>query len=70
MHTSAFSDAASASHLIGAVVEKYADELIDLRRDLHAHPELSWAEHRTTELVATRIARGGLARPRSCRRPG
>jgi amidohydrolase len=59
MHTSAFSDAASASHLIGAVVEKYADELIDLRRDLHAHPELSWAEHRTTELVATRMREAG-----------
>ena len=59
MHTSAFSDAASASHLIGAVVEKYADELIDLRRDLHAHPELSWAEHRTTELVVTRMREAG-----------
>ena len=33
-----------ASGVIEAVLEKYADELTDLRRDLHAHPELSWSE--------------------------
>ena len=27
-------------------------ELVGLRRDLHAHPELSWTEHRTTDVVA------------------
>lgn len=37
-----------AASLVDEVVEKYADELIDLRRDLHAHPELSWTESRTT----------------------
>ncbi|HEU4811383.1 MAG TPA: amidohydrolase [Nocardioides sp.] len=45
--------------LIEAVVEKYSDELIELRRDLHAHPELSWAETRTTELVAERVQEAG-----------
>ena len=49
----------SASALIEAVVDKNVDDLIDLRRDLHAHPELSWAEHRTTELAAVRIAAAG-----------
>ena len=49
-----------ASSTIESVVEKYSDELIDLRRDLHAHPELSWAEARTTRLVATRLAEAGL----------
>src|SRR3569623_2486154 len=34
------------------VVDKREDELVDLRRDLHAHPELSWEERRTTDLVA------------------
>ena len=38
------------------------DELIELRRDLHAHPELSWHEERTTEVVAERLERAGLAR--------
>ena len=33
-------------------VDAYDAELTDLRRDIHAHPELSWQEHRTTELIA------------------
>ncbi|NYG55107.1 amidohydrolase [Nocardioides perillae] len=44
--------ASPASAVLDAVVEKLTDDLVDLRRDLHAHPELSWAEHRTTERVA------------------
>ena len=38
--------------LIDTVVDKHTDDLIDLRRDLHAHPELSWEETRTTDLVS------------------
>lgn len=34
-------------------------EFIDLRRDLHRHPELSFAEHRTSDIVASRLARLG-----------
>ncbi|GAA5148104.1 M20 family metallopeptidase [Nocardioides marinquilinus] len=41
------------------VVAKYDAELVDLRRDLHAHPELSWAETRTTELVTQWVERAG-----------
>ncbi|MEZ5091489.1 amidohydrolase [Nocardioides sp.] len=48
-----------AAELIEAVVEKHADDLIELRRDLHAHPELSWAEHRTTEIAAARVEAAG-----------
>ena len=48
-----------ASSLIADVVEKYSDDLISLRRDLHAHPELSWAESRTTECVVTHLADTG-----------
>lgn len=40
-----------ASPVIAEIVDKYADDLIALRRDLHAHPELSWAEERTTQCV-------------------
>ena len=50
-----------ASSIIEAVLEKYADDLIDLRRDLHAHPELSWSEKRTTGVVADRLTEAGLA---------
>jgi len=49
-----------ASRVIDAIVDKYADDLIDLRRDLHAHPELSWAEARTSAAVADRLEAAGL----------
>jgi amidohydrolase len=49
-----------ASRLLGEVVDKHADELIEFRRDLHAHPELSWNEARTTEKVASRLEQAGL----------
>src|SRR3954468_22524213 len=55
--------------VVDTVVDKHADELLDLRRDLHAHPELSWQEVRTTDLVTHhldavgwRLARGGPRR--------
>ena len=40
-------------------VSAYDDELIELRRDLHAHPELSWVETRTTGIVIERLERAG-----------
>ena len=35
-------------------------ELIAFRRDLHAHPELGYHEHRTTSRVALRLSAAGL----------
>ena len=32
-----------------------SDRMVDLRHDLHAHPELSFEEHRTTEVITTRL---------------
>ncbi len=49
-----------ASALIESVVDKFSDDLIDFRRDLHAHPELSWHERRTTDVVADRLEALGL----------
>ena len=49
-----------ASGVIEAVLEKYGDDLVDFRRDLHAHPELSWSEKRTTSVVADRLVEAGL----------
>jgi amidohydrolase len=43
-----------------AGVDAQADQLIEVRRDLHAHPELSWAEERTTALIAKRLDELGL----------
>jgi amidohydrolase len=38
----------------------YQAELTEFRRDLHAHPELAFAEHRTTRRVALRLTQAGL----------
>jgi amidohydrolase len=38
--------------VVETAVDKREDELVDLRRDLHAHPELAWHETRSTDLVA------------------
>ncbi len=40
-------------------LEKYLPELIELRRHLHAHPELSGEEHQTALLVAGELRRCG-----------
>jgi amidohydrolase len=58
--SSSSSDHATLSARVLARVEEDAAELIELRRDLHAHPELSWHEERTTELVGKRLAEAGL----------
>src|SRR6202034_1984665 len=45
---------------LDAFLARHETELIELRRDLHAHPEPAYAERRTTRLVADRLARAGL----------
>jgi amidohydrolase len=50
----------AAHDLIDAAVEAHRTELLELRRDLHANPELSWHEQRTTEIVAARLELAGL----------
>jgi len=50
-------------------VDLLAAELIEFRRDLHAHPELSWAEERTSAVIAKRLDEAGLA-PRPLPRNG
>ncbi|MCU0266287.1 MAG: amidohydrolase, partial [Actinomycetia bacterium] len=43
-----------------ALVAQHTDDLVALRRDLHAHPELGRAEVRTTRVVRDRLAAAGL----------
>src|SRR6202020_1649225 len=45
---------------LDAFLSKHENELIEFRRDLHMHPELANAEHRTTRRVALRLAAAGL----------
>jgi amidohydrolase len=42
------------------LAKQYDDEVVALRRDLHAHPELGRAEVRTTRVVAARLRHAGL----------
>ena len=46
---------------VAARVKAHHDELVAMRRDLHAHPELSWGEVRTTRLLRERLLAAGLA---------
>lgn len=52
------------SNELAAQLSRYIAEaegrLRDFRRDLHMHPELGFEEHRTTRLVAERLAAAGL----------
>ena len=40
-------------------IEGYHDDLTNWRRDIHAHPELGFEEHRTSNLVAEKLAQFG-----------
>ncbi|KAA1421161.1 amidohydrolase [Nocardioides humilatus] len=51
--------AVPVERVINSVVDKYGDDLIDFRRDLHRHPELSWDEKRTTDRVVERLEQAG-----------
>jgi amidohydrolase len=42
-------------------VDEIRDEIVAIRRDLHAHPELGWHEVRTTELIRQRLVAAGLS---------
>lgn len=43
-----------------AEIDDLIGPLVDFRRDLHAHPELGFAEHRTSELIASRLVEAGI----------
>ncbi|HEY0620634.1 MAG TPA: amidohydrolase [Kribbella sp.] len=42
-------------------VDEVQDEIVAVRRDLHAHPELGWHEVRTTDLIRQRLVAAGLS---------
>ena len=51
----------SGSPLADAWLRHSGDELVAVRRDLHAHPELGRQEHRTTALLNDRLEAAGLS---------
>lgn len=44
-----------------ARTDELAGELVEIRRDLHANPELSWKEQRTSRRVLDRLTAAGLS---------
>lgn len=55
-------EAPSVDHAaVAAAVSAIEAELVALRRDLHAHPEPSWEEVRTTRVVTAHLVTAGLA---------
>jgi len=45
---------------VQSAIETFSDELVEIRRDIHAHPELGMEEHRTAELVAKLLESWGI----------
>ncbi len=42
------------------LIESFVDDLIAIRRDLHAHPEIGFEEKRTSGIVADKLAQWGI----------
>lgn len=47
-------------------INQYHDELIQLRRDFHQHPELGFEEHRTATIIESYLQDLGLSTKRTC----
>ena len=46
-------------NLIKEIVDGH-EQFIELRRDIHRHPELAYEEHRTADLVAEHLSSYGI----------
>jgi amidohydrolase len=53
---------------LDSLIADATDSMVDIRRDLHRHPELGFEEHRTTALVRDELTSLGLAE-RPCPTP-
>ncbi|MDP5227443.1 MULTISPECIES: amidohydrolase [Arthrobacter] len=56
-----YSSESNPPQLAGPWLEPLLPELIEFRRDLHAHPELSFKEFRTTDRIVERLEAAGLS---------
>jgi hippurate hydrolase len=51
----------SSTSLLLAQLQSVAAEFVEIRRSIHAHPELAFEETRTSDMVAESLARWGYA---------
>ena len=51
-------------------IAEFHDDLTNWRRDIHAHPELGFEEHRTSDFVAQKLAEFGYEVHRGVGRTG
>ncbi|MGC2485223.1 MAG: M20 family metallopeptidase [Acidimicrobiales bacterium] len=47
------------SNDLSALLDEVEEPMVDIRRDLHAHPELAFEEHRTTQVITDRLVHLG-----------
>ncbi len=59
--TSADTAASVVAETIAETIAEIGPELIDFRRDIHAHPELSFQEFSTTDKIVARLEAAGLS---------
>lgn len=57
----AWVESRAAAEAVAEAVANVEDQLVALRRDVHAHPEPSWEEVRTTEAIRSHLLAAGLA---------
>jgi amidohydrolase len=53
-----------------APIEAFADELTEIRHDLHAHPEIGFEEERTSGIVAEKLRQWGIQTHRGVGKTG
>lgn len=58
--TGVVTDSLAGDGHVDRLIAELDPELISFRRDLHSHPELGFAEHRTTRSLVDRLNRAGL----------
>lgn len=46
------------------IINDYTDEMVRIRRSIHAKPETGWTEFRTTSIIVNRLKELGFKVPR------
>lgn len=50
-----------AAGIIKSLSQKYFEKIVEIRRHLHQHPELSFKEYKTSEFIQTQLKEAGIS---------